>query len=82
MIVIPEYALKTLMTQIVGATHGLTNAAGEPVITNTIPEATLRMAAVIAVQVAAGDAVWPGDKRLIIEQPKQNQHVLVEIDRR
>jgi hypothetical protein len=82
MIILPGYSMRELMTAVVNATHGLVNAAGEPVVVNTIDEARLRMAAVCAIQIATGESVFPGDKRLVIEQQRQETHVMVEIQQR
>jgi hypothetical protein len=70
-IVLPEVALKQLMTQIVGATHGLVDTSGAQCTLGTIPEAQMRMAALIAVQIVAGQTVWPGDRPIKITRPKQ-----------
>lgn len=77
-IVLPEFALKQLMTQIVGATHGLTDTAGEPFIMSTIMERQLRMAALVAVEIATGQSVWPGDKTITIKRPRQQVGVFRE----
>lgn len=82
MIILPAYAMKELMTAIVNSTHGLVNAAGDSVVTNTIGEAQMRMAALCAVQIATGENVFPGDQRLVIEQPRQVSHAMVEIQSR
>ena len=79
MIILPSYNMKELMTCIVNATHGLVNAAGEPVVVNTIDETRLRTAAECAMRIATGESVFPGDKRLVIEQQRQTPHVMVEI---
>lgn len=66
MIIAPELVLKDLMTKIVGATHGLTDTAGNPQTMSTIAEAQLRMAAICALQIATGMPVWPGDRKIQI----------------
>lgn len=78
MIVLPELAMKQLMTQIVQATHGLVDTAGEPVITSTIAEPQLRMAALVAIQVASGNSVWPGDRRITLRRPKLPHSIFTE----
>lgn len=78
MIVLPELAMKQLMTQIVQATHGLVDTAGEPVITNTIAEPQLRMAALVAVQIATGNACWPGDRKIVLRRPKVSNSIFAE----
>jgi hypothetical protein len=68
MIVLPAYTLRSLMAQIVEATHGLENTAGRAHVMSTIPEAQLRMAAICAVQIATGETVHPGDRKITIEK--------------
>ena len=70
LILIPEIALRTLMTQIVSASHSLTDTAGTPVVLNTITEDKMRMAAIIGLQIVAGMPVWPGDQQINIKRPK------------
>jgi hypothetical protein len=77
-LVLPEIALKKLMTDVVQATHGITDTAGEPQAMSTIPEAQMRMAALVAVQIATGQTVWPGDKRIVITRPKQAASIFTE----
>jgi hypothetical protein len=79
-IVIPPIAMKTLMTQIVEATHSLCDEVGEPRVMSTIMESQLRMAALVALQVATGDAIWPGDRKIVIRQPKQAYGIFEEAD--
>ena len=78
MIVIPEYLMRSLMAQIVDATHGLVDTAGEPVIMSTIAEPQLRMAALVSIQIATGQAVWPGDKKIQIRRPKMAHSIFAE----
>ena len=78
MLVIPEIALATLMRQIVESTHSLTDTAGEPQMLSTIPQAQMRMAALVAIQIVAGETVWPGDKQLLIKRPKQTHSIFAE----
>ena len=76
MIILHEVGLKRLMTQIVEATHGLTDAAGRPYGARTIDADTLRMAAQIAVQMAVGETVWPNDRKLVIEKRVQGHDIM------
>ena len=78
MIVVPEIVLKMLMTQVVEATHSLTDTGGAPHIAQTINEPQLRMAALVAIQLALGEAVWPGDKTIVIHRPKANYGIFRE----
>jgi len=78
MIVVPEVTLRELMVQIVGATHGLTDTAGTPQVMSTIPEAQLRTAALIGLQIAIGQMVWPGDQKIVIQRPKQTVGIFEE----
>lgn len=79
MIVAPELTLRDLMTQIVQAAHGLTDELGTPQVMPTIDEPRLRMAAITAMQIATGEPVWPGDRKIVIRRPDRDfgifQHV-------
>lgn len=79
MIVIPEYTLKQLMAQIINATHGLQDTAGTQHITNTVAEPQLRMAALCAIQIATGEAIWPGDRKILIQRRKQTDEIFQEV---
>lgn len=78
MIVLPSITLKTLMTQIVEATHTLCNEVGDQHTISTISEANLRMAAICALQIASGVEVWPGDKTIRIKRPSRVRHGIFE----
>lgn len=78
MIVIPDFLMRELMTNIVNATHGLVDTAGEPQIMSTIAEPQLRMAALLAVQIATGHSVWPGDRKITIQRPKMMHSIFSE----
>lgn len=62
--------MKLLMTNIVESTHGLTDTVGEPRVMSTIAEPQLRIAAIVALQIATGETIWPGDRRIVIQRPK------------
>lgn len=81
MIVIAPVAMKMLMTQIVEAAHMLSDELGEPHIVGTISEPQLRMAALVALQVATGEAIWPGDRKIVIRQPRQSYGIFEEAAR-
>lgn len=66
------------MSDIVGATHGLSDETGEAHISSTIPEDRLRMAAITAAQIATGQSIWPGDQKIIIRRPKIRSGVFIE----
>lgn len=78
MIVVPEITMKSLMTQIVEATHGLTDTAGTPQTMSTIDEPRLRMAALVAIQVATGETVWPGDRKIRLVRPRASYGIFEE----
>ncbi len=78
MIVLTEYALKQLMTAIVNASHGLVDETGEAVISNTIGEPQLRMAALTSIMIATGNSIWPGDRPITIRRPKQTLGIFRE----
>lgn len=60
------------------ATHGLCDDLGDPRVMNTISEPQLRMAALVALQVATGEAIWPGDKVIQLRRPKVRQGIWQE----
>jgi hypothetical protein len=78
MIVVPQITLKTLMTQIVEATHSLTDTVGEPRTMSTISEPQLRIAAIVALQIATGETLWPGDRTITIKRPRVRQGIFEE----
>jgi hypothetical protein len=78
MIVLPEYALKTLMTQIVTARHAMTDAAGNPISLGTVDEKTMRMAALVAMQILVGELVFPGDRKILVRRPKRQTGIFEE----
>lgn len=72
MIVLPSMAMSELMSRIVEAGHSLTDENGQRHVLSTIPEAQLRMAAIVAIQIASGEAIWPGDREVVIREQKQS----------
>lgn len=78
MIVASEMTLKELMSQIVGATHGLMDEIGERQTVSTIPEERLRMAAICALQIATGEPVWPGDRTIVIRRQERRYGIFRE----
>jgi hypothetical protein len=77
--IIPAITMRTLMAQIVEATHGLCNEIGEPKIVNTIPEERMRMAALVAIQIAIGEEAMPNDRgKLVIKRPRTTYGLIVE----
>lgn len=75
MLIAPPHVLRTVQEAIVKASHGLVNENGEPMLAGTLDEARLGLAALLAVQLAAGDVVWPGDKRIDLPRPVQQTGV-------
>jgi hypothetical protein len=78
MIILPEYLMRDLMTHIVNATHGLVDTAGDQAVMSTIPEAQLRMSALVAIQIATGQSVWPADRKITIRKPKVSHSIFEE----
>lgn len=78
MIVLGEIPLRALMTQIVEASHLLTDTAGQHQAMSTIPESQLRMAAICALQIATGLPIWPGDKPIRIVRAKPSGTIIEE----
>lgn len=78
MIVVPGMTMRALMTSIVEATHGLSDELGAMHIQPTISEAQLRMAALVALQIATGEHIWPGDKAIRIRRAKVRTGIFEE----
>jgi hypothetical protein len=66
MLIASETLLLDVQEQLVSATHGLTTERGTRPNLSTIDPARLRMAALVALQVAIGEPVWPADVAIII----------------
>jgi len=79
--VIQPQALTALMSAIVNATHGLTDTAGDRQSIGTIDSLRLRTAALVALQIATGETIFPGDETLVIAEPKAPSGVL-RVERR
>lgn len=79
MIVLPEVALREMMTQIVGASHSLTDTAGNQAMISTISEPQLRMAALVAMEIATGQTIWPGDRKIQIQRPRRTSEIFEEV---
>jgi hypothetical protein len=74
-IVISPIVLKMLMSNIVEATHSLTDDQGARVMIGTIDEKTLRMAAISAIQDAVREVVWPGDRAIVFKDGPRQQGI-------
>jgi hypothetical protein len=74
MLVISAPALLQLQSAIVGSTHSLTKPDGSRALINTINDRALKQAALIAIQIAAGEVIWPGDETLTIDVPAQQAY--------
>lgn len=82
MYVISEPALRGLQSAIVAATHALTSPNGARAQISTINDRALKQAALIAVQIAAGEVIWPGDETLTIETSAHQSIGPFRIERR
>lgn len=71
MLVIEKTALLMLQSAIVTAARSLRQTNGESALISTINDRALRQAALIAVQLTAGEVIWPGDEKLIIHQARR-----------
>ena len=80
MIVLPPIVMKALMMNIVEATHGLSDHLGAQAIMETIPEPQLRMAAITAIQIATGKAIWPGDQVIHVKSNEPRRVGVVQFD--
>lgn len=78
MIVLPDSVLRDLQVHIVQATHGLQDELGNPHITSTLNQDALRQAVIIAVQIAIGESVWPGDRAIRIRRMSRNYGIFRE----
>jgi hypothetical protein len=74
MFVVSAPALLNLQSAIVAATHGLTKPNGDRAMISTINDRALKQAALIAIQIASGEVIWPGDETLTIDVPTQQQY--------
>jgi len=74
MLVISAPALLNLQSAIVTATHGLVKFDGARAQISTIDPKALRQAAIMAVQIAAGETVLPGDEPINIEVPDRRDY--------
>lgn len=68
MIVLPSMAMRILMSQIVEATHGLTDSDGSRVNIGTIEEKNMKMAAKHAIETCVGAAVWLQEDEIVVRQ--------------
>lgn len=71
MLVADTKALLDLQAAIVAATHSITDERGGRVILSTINDRQLRSAALVAMQVALGEVVWPGDQKITAPKPQR-----------
>lgn len=78
MLVLHSAALRQLEAAIISATHSLVTTGGDRAMISTIDSRSIKQAALIAVQIAAGEVIWPGDERLRIQAPRP-QPGMVEI---
>ena len=68
LIVVPDITIKDLITAIVSAAHSLHDELGEAHPLSTMPEPQLRQAALVALQIAIGESIWPGDRPIRIRR--------------
>lgn len=70
LVVLSVAAMRRIEEAIASASHMLTDTNGEKVSVGTIDSRALKTAAVLAVQIATNQVIWPGDERLRIAAPK------------
>lgn len=70
--------MRRLMTAIVESVHGLSDDLGMPWMAPTISEPQLRMAALVALQMATGEPIWPGDKVIKIRRANVRHGIFEE----
>lgn len=78
MIVLPEITLKDLMANIVTAAHQLSDELGEAHPLSTITEPQLRQAAIVALQIATGESIWPGDRPIRLRRQTRSYGIFRE----
>lgn len=71
MYVVPETALLDLQQAIVEATHGITDERGQRALLSTIDTQRLQMAALVGLQVAVGDVIWPSNRKIILPRRRE-----------
>lgn len=64
MLIAGKMALNDIATAIVNAIHALTDESGQRVVMSTINDKQLEMAALAALQIAAGEPIWPADRKI------------------
>jgi len=62
MIIAPASVLDLVETTVATAAQALVDQNGQRIALSTISHSALRSAALIALQIAVGDAVWPADR--------------------
>jgi hypothetical protein len=81
MYVISAPALSQLQSAIVASTHSLTKLDGARAQISTIDPRTLKQAALIAIQMASGEVIWPGDETLTIDMPATQSYGPIRVGR-
>lgn len=65
-VMMPPSVLNQMMKTIAEVSHMMTDLSGEPVRFGTLDAKNLKTAAIMALTVAVGEPVWPGDEILVI----------------
>ncbi len=81
MLILSAPALLNLQSALVTAAHGLVRLDGSRAQISTIDPKALRMAAIMAVQIAAGESVLPGDETIDISVPDRRDYGVFRIGR-
>jgi hypothetical protein len=81
MLIASEALLLMVQQALVEATHGITDTNGQRVVLGTIDDRRLEMAALTALQIAAGEPIWPGNRKIVIPARQINSGVFVEASR-
>lgn len=79
LLVISEMAMREIESAIVNATHMATDATGEKLTLSTIDSRTLQTAARVALEIATGMVIWPGNQQLRIK-PQRRTTGIFEIE--
>lgn len=78
MLIATEAIQRRLQAAITNCAVELVDVNGDPVVLNTIDELRLRTAAMVALQIAAGETVWPANQKIPRPKPRPSSSVFEE----
>lgn len=65
-VVMPKSVMNMLIKSVAEASHMLTDEMGQPLRFGTLGEKELRTAVLMALTIATGEPIWPGDREIVI----------------